>query len=47
MGGYDIDVGECGYDAEKGLKKVICFDTLMGLQYAMKIMAIQLKLISR
>ncbi len=31
MGGYDIDVGECGYDAEKGLKKVICFDTLMGL----------------
>jgi hypothetical protein len=31
MGGYDVDVGECGYDAEKGLKKVICFDTLMGL----------------
>ena len=31
MGGYDIDVGECGYDVEKGLKKVICFDTLMGL----------------
>jgi hypothetical protein len=31
MGGYDIDVGEYGYDAEKRLKKVICFDTLMGL----------------
>jgi len=31
IGGYDIDVGECGYDVEKGLKKVICFDTLMGL----------------
>jgi post-segregation antitoxin (ccd killing protein) len=31
MGGYDVDVGEYGYDAEKGLKKVICFDTLMGL----------------
>ena len=31
MGGYDIDVGEYGYDAEKQLKKVICFDTLMGL----------------
>jgi hypothetical protein len=31
MGGYDVDVGECGYDSEKGLKKVICFDTLMGL----------------
>jgi hypothetical protein len=31
MGGYDIDVGEYGYDAEKQLKKVICFDTLMRL----------------
>jgi len=31
MGGYDIDVGEYGYDSEKRLKKVICFDTLMGL----------------
>jgi post-segregation antitoxin (ccd killing protein) len=31
IGGYDIDVGECGYDTEKRLKKVICFDTLMGL----------------
>jgi hypothetical protein len=31
MGGYDIDVGEYGYDTEKRLKKVICFDTLMGL----------------
>jgi hypothetical protein len=31
MGGYDVDVGKFGYDAEKGLKKVICFDTLMGL----------------
>jgi post-segregation antitoxin (ccd killing protein) len=31
IGGYDIDVGEYGYDAEKRLKKVICFDTLMGL----------------
>jgi post-segregation antitoxin (ccd killing protein) len=31
MGGYDIDVGEYGYDVEKRLKKVICFDTLMGL----------------
>jgi hypothetical protein len=31
MGGYDIDVGEYGYDAEKRLKKAICFDTLMGL----------------
>jgi hypothetical protein len=31
IGGYDIDVGEYGYDAEKQLKKVICFDTLMGL----------------
>ena len=31
MGGYDIDVGEYGYDIEKRLKKVICFDTLMGL----------------
>jgi CO dehydrogenase/acetyl-CoA synthase beta subunit len=31
MGGYDIDVGEYGYDSEKQLKKVICFDTLMGL----------------
>jgi hypothetical protein len=31
MGGYHTDVGECGYDVEKGLKKVICFDTLMGL----------------
>jgi hypothetical protein len=31
MGGYHTDVGECGYDIEKGLKKVICFDTLMGL----------------
>jgi hypothetical protein len=31
IGGYDIDVGEYGYDTEKQLKKVICFDTLMGL----------------
>jgi hypothetical protein len=31
IGGYHIDVGEWGYDAEKQLKKVICFDTLMGL----------------
>ena len=31
IGGYDIDVGEWGYDAQKKLKKVICFDTLMGL----------------
>jgi hypothetical protein len=31
MGGYHVDVGQFGYDAEKGLKKVICFDTLMGL----------------
>jgi post-segregation antitoxin (ccd killing protein) len=31
IGGYDIDVGKYGYDAEKRLKKVICFDTLMGL----------------
>src|SRR5215208_2511951 len=31
LGGYDIDVGEYGYDTEKRLKKVICFDTLMGL----------------
>jgi hypothetical protein len=30
MGGYDVDVGKFGFDA-KGLKKVICFDTLMGL----------------
>jgi hypothetical protein len=31
MGGYYIDVGEYGYDTQKRLKKVICFDTLMGL----------------
>src|SRR5919106_4475713 len=31
MGGYDIDVGKWGYDAEKRLKKVICFDTRLGL----------------
>ena len=31
IGGYHIDVGKYGYDAEKGLRKVICFDTLMGL----------------
>jgi len=31
IGGYDIDVGEYGYDTEKRLRKVICFDTLMGL----------------
>jgi hypothetical protein len=31
MGGYHVDVGEIGYDVEKSLKKVICFDTMMGL----------------
>jgi hypothetical protein len=31
MGGYHIDVGEIGYDTEKSLKKVICFDSMMGL----------------
>jgi hypothetical protein len=31
IGGYDVDVGEWGYDAGKGRMKVICFDTLMGL----------------
>jgi hypothetical protein len=31
MGGYHTDVGEYGYDIAKRLKKVICFDTLMGL----------------
>jgi post-segregation antitoxin (ccd killing protein) len=31
IGGYDIDVGEYGYDAEKRIKKIICFDTLMRL----------------